>query len=71
MFRGGGRWGELKGKKKEKESKGEKMENGRVEEDGICSSETANGGEDVYSCKISDASSADHLVIMVHGILGR
>lgn len=24
MFRGGGCWGELKGKKKEKESKGEK-----------------------------------------------
>lgn len=47
------------------------MENGRVEHSGVCSSETANGGEDVYSCKPSDASSADHLVIMVHGILGR
>ncbi|KAI5670290.1 hypothetical protein M9H77_10654 [Catharanthus roseus] len=46
------------------------MENGRVEHSGVCSSETANGGEDVYSCKPSDASSADHLVIMVHGILG-
>lgn len=47
------------------------MENGRVEDDGVCSSETENGGEDVYSCKVSDDSSADHLVIMVHGILGR
>lgn len=46
------------------------MENGRSESGGVCSSETANGGEDVYSCKVSDASSADHLVIMVHGILG-
>ncbi|KAL3524124.1 hypothetical protein ACH5RR_016958 [Cinchona calisaya] len=52
----------------------EKIDNGRVENvgggGGVCSSETANGGEDVYSCKESDASSADHLVIMVHGILG-
>ncbi|EPS73230.1 hypothetical protein M569_01521, partial [Genlisea aurea] len=37
---------------------------------GVCSSETANGGEDVYSCNESDASSADHLVVMVHGIFG-
>lgn len=49
----------------------EKIENGRVENGGVCSTETANGGADVYSCKESDASSADHLVIMVHGILGR
>ncbi|GFP80759.1 putative lipase yor059c [Phtheirospermum japonicum] len=41
------------------------MENGAV-----CSTGTANGGEDVYSCKESDAFSADHLVVMVHGILG-
>lgn len=30
-----------------------------------------NGGEDVYSDKKSDVSSADHLVVMVHGIVGR
>lgn len=49
------------------------MENGAVVNGrgGVCSSETVNGGEDVFSCKKSDASSADHLVIMVHGILGR
>ncbi|KAI3471011.1 hypothetical protein Pfo_027674 [Paulownia fortunei] len=47
------------------------MENGEAGENGaVCSTETANGGEDVYSCKESDASSADHLVVMVHGILG-
>lgn len=38
---------------------------------GACSSETANGGEVVWSCNQSDAASADHLVVMVHGILGR
>ncbi|KAE9451598.1 hypothetical protein C3L33_16503, partial [Rhododendron williamsianum] len=37
---------------------------------GACSSETANGGEVVWSCNQSDAASADHLVVMVHGILG-
>ncbi|RAL51353.1 unnamed protein product [Cuscuta campestris] len=36
----------------------------------VCLSESVNGGEDVYSCKESDVSSADHLVVMVHGILG-
>ncbi|KAL0298333.1 UNVERIFIED_CONTAM: ATP-dependent 6-phosphofructokinase, chloroplastic [Sesamum radiatum] len=46
------------------------MENGVREAGGVCSTETGNGGEDVYSCKESDASSADHLVVMVHGILG-
>ncbi|KAK4431695.1 ATP-dependent 6-phosphofructokinase, chloroplastic [Sesamum alatum] len=46
------------------------MENGVREDGGVCSTETGNGGEDVYSCKESDASSADHLVVMVHGILG-
>ncbi|KAL2558358.1 alpha/beta-hydrolase superfamily protein [Forsythia ovata] len=47
------------------------MEKGRGTENGIaCLSETANGGEDVYSCKEFDQSSVDHLVIMVHGILG-
>ncbi|KAL3650393.1 hypothetical protein CASFOL_006796 [Castilleja foliolosa] len=43
----------------------DKMENGAV-----CSAETATGGEDVYSCKEPDAFSVDHLVVMVHGILG-
>lgn len=43
------------------------MENGA----GVCSTETGNGGEDVCSSKESDASSADHLLVMVHGILGR
>ncbi|KAG5533670.1 hypothetical protein RHGRI_027751 [Rhododendron griersonianum] len=38
---------------------------------GACSSETANGGEVVWSCNQSDAASANHLVVMVHGILGR
>lgn len=42
------------------------MENG-----GISSTDTGNGGEDVYSSKESNAFSADHLVVMVHGILGR
>ncbi|XP_021905763.1 putative lipase YOR059C [Carica papaya] len=37
---------------------------------GVCSSESINGSRDVWSCKDSDSSSADHLVIMVHGILG-
>nr|GMD19226.1 vacuolar cation/proton exchanger 3-like [Ipomoea batatas] len=36
-----------------------------------CSSESVNGGQDIYSCKESGASSLDHLVVMVHGILGR
>ncbi|XP_057482676.1 lipid droplet phospholipase 1-like [Actinidia eriantha] len=45
------------------------MENGTAE-NGVCSSESVNGGEDVWSCNKSDASSADHLVVMVHGILG-
>ncbi|CAA2978456.1 lipase YOR059C [Olea europaea subsp. europaea] len=34
-----------------------------------CSSGKENGGEDLFSCKQSDGS-VDHLVIMVHGILG-
>ncbi|XAR66098.1 hypothetical protein NMG60_11012178 [Bertholletia excelsa] len=45
------------------------MENGAVQ-NGVCSSKSVNGGEDVWSCNQSDASSADHLVVMVHGILG-
>ncbi|KAL3837864.1 hypothetical protein ACJIZ3_022455 [Penstemon smallii] len=41
-----------------------------MENAAVCSTEAAHGGEDVYSCKESDALSADHLVVMVHGILG-
>lgn len=37
---------------------------------GVCSSDSING-EDVFSSKESDVSTADHLVVMVHGILGR
>ncbi|KAM0042934.1 hypothetical protein Hdeb2414_s0010g00335491 [Helianthus debilis subsp. tardiflorus] len=37
----------------------------------VCSSETVTGGENVFSCNESDVSSADHLVVMVNGILGR
>lgn len=41
-------------------------------EDGVCSAESVvDGSLDVWSCKNSDSSSADHLVVMVHGILGR
>ncbi|KAI3458356.1 hypothetical protein Pfo_015019 [Paulownia fortunei] len=46
------------------------MEKAVGENGGVCSTETGNGGEDVYTSKESDASSADHLVVMVHGILG-
>ncbi|XP_010094795.2 putative lipase YOR059C isoform X2 [Morus notabilis] len=45
------------------------MENGVVG-NGICSSESVNGSRDVWSCKFSDSGSADHLVVMVNGILG-
>ncbi|KAL4385079.1 hypothetical protein GQ457_15G007360 [Hibiscus cannabinus] len=37
---------------------------------GVCSPESVNGNRDACSCKDSDSLSADHLVIMVHGILG-
>lgn len=33
--------------------------------------ETANGGTDAWSSSECAASKADHLVVMVHGILGR
>lgn len=46
------------------------MENG-VCDNGVCSSESVNGGQDVWSSKESDSLSADHLVVMVNGILGR
>lgn len=48
------------------------MENGEVGGTGVVRSVgMENGGEDVYSDKESDVSSADHLVVMVHGIVGR
>jgi hypothetical protein len=40
-------------------------------ENRVCSTESVNGSCDVWSCQKSAAASADHLVIMVHGILGR
>ncbi|CAN1241843.1 Putative lipase ROG1 [Linum perenne] len=43
--------------------------NGTVD-NAVCSSELVNGSRDVWSCNDSDSSTADHLVIMVHGILG-
>uniref|UniRef100_A0A1D1Y903 Putative lipase YOR059C n=1 Tax=Anthurium amnicola TaxID=1678845 RepID=A0A1D1Y903_9ARAE len=36
----------------------------------VCSEESAEGGRDVWSSTPSAAVSADHLVVMVHGILG-
>ncbi|XP_047327444.1 lipid droplet phospholipase 1-like [Impatiens glandulifera] len=45
------------------------MEKGKSEND-VCSSETANGGQNVWNCEESNVSSANHLVVMVHGILG-
>ncbi|KAF5461830.1 hypothetical protein F2P56_017894 [Juglans regia] len=52
-----------------KPSGGFTMENGSVE-NGVCSSESVNGSRDIWSCKDSDSLSVDHLVVMVHGILG-
>ncbi|CAI0383943.1 unnamed protein product [Linum tenue] len=50
------------------------MENGTAQNgtvhNAVCSSQSANGSCEVWSCNESDSSSADHLVIMVHGILG-
>jgi triacylglycerol esterase/lipase EstA (alpha/beta hydrolase family) len=40
------------------------------EENGLCKAESVDGSLDVWSCQNSDSSSADHLVVMVHGILG-
>ncbi|GMN41053.1 hypothetical protein TIFTF001_010262 [Ficus carica] len=45
------------------------MGNGDVG-NGVCSSESVDGSRDVWSCKFSDSASADHLVVMVNGILG-
>lgn len=41
------------------------------EENGVCKAESVDGSLDVWNCQNSDSSSADHLVVMVHGILGR
>ncbi|CAO2820967.1 unnamed protein product [Amaranthus hypochondriacus] len=47
------------------------MDNGVVVENGVCHKDTVNGGQDVWSCENGvSSSSADHLVVMVHGILG-
>ncbi|KAM1748182.1 hypothetical protein ACFX12_009199 [Malus domestica] len=43
------------------------MENGMVE-NGVCSSESANENRDVWSSEESESSSANHLIIMIHGI---
>ncbi|GMH08763.1 hypothetical protein Nepgr_010603 [Nepenthes gracilis] len=47
------------------------MENAAVE-NGVCYKESAKGGHDVWRCEngAGALSSADHLVVMVHGILG-
>lgn len=37
----------------------------------VCSTESVNGSRDVWSCKDADSASADHLIVMVNGILGR
>ncbi|KZV41070.1 hypothetical protein F511_14046 [Dorcoceras hygrometricum] len=48
------------------------MENGEAGGTGVVRSvEMGTGGEDVCSDKDLDVSSADHLVVMVHGIVGR
>ncbi|KAM7273892.1 hypothetical protein ACFE04_028556 [Oxalis oulophora] len=52
------------------------MENGKEESaNGVCSKESVDGSRDVWSCKSSshsnsNSNSPDHIVIMVHGILG-
>ncbi|XP_028794539.1 putative lipase YOR059C [Neltuma alba] len=45
------------------------MEKGALQ-NGVCTSESVDGSRDVWSSKVSDSSSADHLVVMVNGILG-
>jgi hypothetical protein len=42
-----------------------------MEKNDVCTSESVDGSRDVWSSKSSDSSSADHLVVMVNGILGR
>ncbi|KAI4351248.1 hypothetical protein L6164_005624 [Bauhinia variegata] len=41
-----------------------------VLENGVCTAESLDGSRDLWSSKASDSSSADHLVVMVNGILG-
>ncbi|KAI5394681.1 hypothetical protein KIW84_061349 [Lathyrus oleraceus] len=41
-----------------------------MEKNEVCTSESIDGSRDVWSSKSSDSSSADHLVVMVNGILG-
>lgn len=41
-----------------------------MEKNDVCTSESVDGSRDVWSSKSSDSSSADHLVVMVNGILG-
>ncbi|KAM1761836.1 hypothetical protein ACFX12_004552 [Malus domestica] len=36
----------------------------------VCFSESANGNRNVWSSEESESSSVDHLVIMIHGIIG-
>lgn len=38
---------------------------------GVCLEESLTGGMDVWSSSVQSSSSPDHIVIMVHGILGR
>ncbi|KAJ7970634.1 alpha/beta-Hydrolases superfamily protein [Quillaja saponaria] len=45
------------------------MENATAENK-VCSSESVNGGRDLWSSKVSDSSSADHLLVMINGIMG-
>jgi len=46
--------------------------NGVAVGNGVCHKGTVNGGHDVWSSQNGNSSSsADHLVVMVHGILGR
>ncbi|PNX57008.1 hypothetical protein L195_g050179, partial [Trifolium pratense] len=41
-----------------------------MDKNDVCTSESVDGSRDVWSSKSSDSSSADHLVVMVNGILG-
>nr|XP_025632950.1 putative lipase YOR059C isoform X1 [Arachis hypogaea]XP_025632951.1 putative lipase YOR059C isoform X1 [Arachis hypogaea] len=41
-----------------------------MEKNEVCTSESVDGSRDVWSSRSSDSSSADHLVVMVNGILG-
>ncbi|XP_074319573.1 lipid droplet phospholipase 1-like [Silene latifolia] len=45
-------------------------ENTVIVENGVCHKDSVNGGHDVWSCENGASNFADHLVVMVHGILG-